>query len=101
MTCKNNIKEAGFNSMFDRLPGHIQKKAREVFREFLREPLNPKLNFHQLQDRKTGQHRLNSWSVRVTRYYRAICTINAATDTHEWYWIGSRSDFATFTGSNN
>jgi len=47
---------------------------------------------------KRGRHRLNSWSVWINREYRAIFVVDG--ETNVWYWVGSHSDYNTFTGKS-
>jgi hypothetical protein len=51
---------------------------------------------HALEDNNKGRHRKTSFSVTITMQYRAIFVVDG--EVNVWYWIGSHSDYNTFTG---
>ena len=82
--------------MYARLPDSIREDAIEAFRLFLRDPSHPSLRLHRLQDRGRGRHRNDTFSVSVTRSYRALFVVDG--DVNVWYWIGTHGDYDAFTG---
>jgi hypothetical protein len=72
--------------------------AKKAFQLFVSNPQHPALRVHRLKDNKKGQHESNSWSVSVTRQYRAIYVESG--DRIVWYWIGSHAAYNHFTGKN-
>lgn len=82
--------------MFARLPKNIQEIASAAYATFLENPDHPSLNHHELKRTKKGHHRESSWSVAITRRYRAIYCRDV--DDNVWYWIGSHEDYNNFVG---
>lgn len=82
--------------MFDALPAHIQRIAEAAFLAFSEDSSRPSLRLHALNDGGRGRHKKSSFSVSITRDYRAIYTV--VENTNVWYWVGSHADADTFTG---
>jgi hypothetical protein len=75
----------GFWDLYRALPDNVRRQAREAFRLFRDNPAHPGLCFERLRGDP------ESWSVRVTRGYRAVGWRRG--DTVVWYWIGSHAQF--------
>ena len=74
-----------FWERYQQLPDSVRSKARQVFRLFTTDPSHPSLHFERLRcDPK-------SWSVRITREYRAVGARQG--DTMVWYWVGNHREF--------
>ncbi|WP_337176797.1 hypothetical protein [Paludisphaera sp.] len=96
MSARNrNVRTRDFRAMYERLPRSIRREAVEAYRLFLRDPSHPSLRLHHLDDRGRGRHRSDSYSVSVTRSYRAIYVVDG--DVNVWYWIGGHADYDAFT----
>ncbi|MFH1116879.1 MAG: hypothetical protein V1792_23430 [Pseudomonadota bacterium] len=76
---------SGFWRAFERLPSHVQAKAREAHAQWLQNPRHPSLQFKKVHDR------YNIFSVRVDLHWRALCTKDA--DVLIWFWIGTHDDY--------
>ena len=92
----DNVRTGRFKEQLNLLPTHIQEAAQSAFDAFVKNPNDPTLNRHELDDTKTGRHRNGSFAVSVTRRYRAIYVDDHG--THVWYWIGSHEDYNNFAG---
>jgi mRNA-degrading endonuclease RelE of RelBE toxin-antitoxin system len=66
----------------------IQRAARKAYRLWAENPFHPSLHF------KCINREENIWSVRVSRGYRAVGTLEG--DTVTWFWIGGHSDYDRF-----
>lgn len=77
-----------FWSVYARLDGDIKRSARKAYRLWAENPFHPSLHF------KCINREENIWSVRVTRGYRAIGTLEG--DTVTWFWIGRHDDYERF-----
>lgn len=91
-----NVRSAQFKKLFDGLPSHIQKLAKDAFALFRKDPDHPMLRNHALQDTAKGRHRRGSRSVRITQKYRAIYVNDGSANI--WYWIGAHADYDNFVG---
>lgn len=97
MTAPNrNVRTREYREMLAKLPVEVQQEADEAFRLFQENPHHRSLRLHKLQDRGGGRHRPETWSVSVTRSYRALYVVDG--DVNIWYWIGTHADHDTFTG---
>jgi hypothetical protein len=76
---------ADFWVLYYGLAPQIRAAAREAFKKFLANPAHPGLQLERL--RSDGR----SWSVRVTRNYRALA--RRYNDDWLWFWIGSHEEF--------
>ena len=66
----------------------VKRGARKAYRLWTQNPFHPSLHF------KCINHEENIWSVRITRGYRAVGTIE--NNLVYWYWIGSHDDYERF-----
>ena len=78
---------SGFWKLYHSLPDAVRKEAREAFRLFRDNAAHPGLCFERLRCDP------DSWSVRITRGYRAVGRRHE--DVMIWYWIGSHAEFDT------
>lgn len=93
---RRNVRTKKFKSLYSQLPEKTQALAVDAFKLFCKEPDHPSLLRHPLADTKKGQHRKGSVSVAISLKYRAIYVEDG--NDNVWYWIGSHSDYNTFTG---
>lgn len=70
---------------FSNLPRDIQRDAKRAYRNFLRDPTHPGLQFKKLE----GEDDI--YSVRIGLGYRALAVMKK--DRIVWYWIGSHADY--------
>jgi hypothetical protein len=91
-----NRRKKSYRDSCGKLPTGIQRLAKEAFKKFEANPLDPALENHELDDINRGRHKLGSRAVSITQRYRAIYVIDG--DTNVWYWIGSHEDYNNFTG---
>jgi hypothetical protein len=75
----------GFRDCFEELPPAIQRQARDAFRFFQENPQHPGLRFKKVHGFE------NVFSVRISRGYRALGTLES--DTLVWFWIGSHDEY--------
>jgi hypothetical protein len=74
-----------FWQLYRTLPPQIQLAAQKTYQVFLENPAHPSLRLERLRaDPRT-------WSVRVTRDYRAVALRRG--DEWLWFWIGTHRDF--------
>jgi mRNA-degrading endonuclease RelE of RelBE toxin-antitoxin system len=78
-----------FNKLFEKLPPHVQKQAKDAYSIFQKDPYYNSLEFKPLQ----GQDTL--YSVRIGAHYRAIGDKRG--DTILWIWIGTHEAYNHFT----
>ena len=93
---RRNVRTREFRTLYGQLPEKIRGLAVLTYRLFLRDPENPSLGVHRLKDTHRGQHPPGSIAVYINRQYRAIYFEDG--DTNVWCWIGSHSDYNSFTG---
>jgi hypothetical protein len=74
-----------FWKLYRSLPAEARAQARDAFKQFCADPAHPGLSFERLR------FDTDSWSVRVSRNYRAVARKHG--DTMIWYWIGSHAEF--------
>jgi hypothetical protein len=74
-----------FRKAFNKLPQHIQKRARQSYLLWRSNSNHPSLHFKQIHNEQP------IYSVRVSLSYRAIGVIEE--DTIIWFWIGSHEDY--------
>lgn len=74
-----------FRELFDQLPAHVRRQARDAYRLFQQNPLHPGLRFK----RVNPDPPINS--VRVGLSYRDV----GVHQNNEmlWFWIGSHADY--------
>jgi hypothetical protein len=81
----NSIATRSFWTLYRDLPDKVRAQAREAYALFRDNPGHPSLSFERLRSEP------ESWSVRITRNYRAVGRKHE--DTMIWYWIGSHAEF--------
>lgn len=77
-----------FWTAYKSLDKRIQGSARKAYLLWRENPFHPSLHF------KCINRDENVWSVRVTRGYRAVGTLDG--DTVTWFWIGGHNDYDRF-----
>jgi hypothetical protein len=75
----------GFWKLYRRLPGQTREQARAAYRLFRSNPAHPGLSLERLRSDP------DSWSVRISRDYRAVA--RKRDDTMIWFWIGTHTEF--------
>jgi len=63
----------------------IKRQARKSYRLWANNPFHPSLHFKCINPAE------NTWSVRISRDYRALGNVEEGTVT--WFWIGSHGDY--------
>jgi len=91
-----NVRTTAFKKQLAALPKNVQELAQRAYELFLANPQHPTLRLHRLEDNRQGSHQPHSFSVSVTRIYRAIYVVDGPTNV--WYWIGTHADYDHFTG---
>jgi len=81
----NSIATDSFWKLYRALPDSVRQEAKEAFRLFCRNAAHPGLSFERLRCDP------ESWSVRITRGFRAVGWKRQ--DSVVWYWIGSHAEF--------
>ena len=76
---------AKFRKAFDSLPIAVQKKARQAYRQFQKDPAHPSLRFKQVHST------LPIYSARISKSYRAVGQRDG--NTVVWFWIGSHAEY--------
>ena len=76
-----------FWSLFEALPLDVQRRARQAFAQFERDPFYPGLHF------KHVNKKLGIWSARVDDQYRVLGYRRG--DEIRWFWIGTHSEYDT------
>jgi hypothetical protein len=74
-----------FRRAFARLPPPIQAQARQAYRRFRENHLQPGLRFKQVVPD------IDVYSVRVSRGYRALGRLEG--EEIVWFWIGSHAEY--------
>jgi mRNA-degrading endonuclease RelE of RelBE toxin-antitoxin system len=74
-----------FRKAFQKLPKSVQRQARASYRQFLRDPNHPGLEW------KLIRPKTQVYSVRIGVHYRAL----GVRDNEEivWFWIGSHAEY--------
>ncbi len=96
MSGTRNRRTPEFKKLFATLPQHIQEQAIDAFHQFIGDSSHPSLRHHALKDNDRGSHFPGSFSVSITRKYRAVYRI--ADGQNVWYWIGNHADYDRLTG---
>ena len=76
-----------FREAFEALPVHVQRQAREAYRQFARDPYHPSLRFKPVHARRP------IYAVRIGRDYRALGIRQE--DEVLWFWIGPHREYET------
>ena len=74
-----------FWKAFEKLPSHVQNKARNSYRLWKENPYHPSLQFKQIHSIKP------IYSVRIGIGWRTIGIKDG--DDMVWYWIGSHEEY--------
>ena len=74
-----------FWKLYHSLPMQVRDHAKAAFEFFSKNSAHPGLSLERLRADP------DSWSVRITRDYRAVGRKQG--DTMIWYWIGTHVDF--------
>jgi hypothetical protein len=74
---------ARFWACYQRLPGDVQRSARERYALLLHDPLHP---LHQFRE-----FNRDLWSVRINPNYRALARLRG--DLVVWFWIGTHAEY--------
>lgn len=77
-----------FWSAYSVLASDVRQRARKAYRLWAENPYHPSLQF------KCINRQENTWSVRVTRGYRAVGTMEG--DTVTWFWVGGHDKYEKF-----
>ncbi len=81
----NSHLDPAFLKLYRQLPNQIRQQARKTYQLWKSEPTHPSLHF------KCVSQRIDAYSVRVTRGYRAVGV--KLDQTIIWFWIGSHADY--------
>lgn len=74
-----------FRQLFSRLPEEIQRRAKEAYEHFQRDPYYPGLRLKRVHSSRP------ILSVRITGNYRALGIQRE--NEMVWFWIGSHADY--------
>lgn len=74
-----------FRRLFAGLPKHVQKQAREVYKQFAENPFYPSLHFKPVHSIKP------IYSVRINIDYRALGVYSE--NEIVWFWIGPHDEY--------
>lgn len=77
-----------FWDYYKNLNPRIRQQARKTYFLWKNNPFHPSLHFKCINSQE------NIWSVRITKYYRAIGIFEGNIVT--WFWIGSHDDYEKF-----
>lgn len=80
-----SVTTSKFRKYLEKLPGHIQAKARNAYHLWLENPHHPGLQFKQIHSTSP------IYAVRISLGYRALGILEE--DTMVWFWIGSHEDY--------
>jgi hypothetical protein len=80
----------GFRQLFARLPEEIQRRAKQAYRRFQKDPRHPGLRLKRVHSTRP------IFSVRITRDYRAVGI--QGENEMLWFWIGSHADYRKLLG---
>jgi len=76
---------------YQRLPKHIQRQAREAYKQFLGDPYHPSLQF------KRVHTSLPIYSARINLEYRVVGIRNKSDIV--WFWIGPHAEYEKLIAS--
>ena len=80
-----SVATSRFWKAFEKLPAAIQRRARQRYLRWRRDPADPALHF-----KKAG----GWWCVRVDQGYRAVGYLKG--ETMHWDWIGDHDGYEEF-----
>lgn len=87
----NSVTTERFREAYEKLPEHIQERARKIYATWKKDLNHPALHFKQIHSTKP------IYSIRITLAYRAIGVKEG--NTLIWFWIGSHSDYNKLVAS--
>ena len=93
---QRNVRTREFRYLYADLPERIQSLGLKVYSLFVQDPQHPSLQLHRLKDNSRGSHHTASWSVSITRKYRAVYFVDG--EVNVWYWVGTHADYDRLTG---
>ena len=70
------------------LPGGVKDAARKAYKLWVRNPFHPSLHF------KCVNRTEGVWSVRLSRGYRALGTLDGNLVT--WFWVGGHDEYERY-----
>lgn len=79
-----------FWDAYEKLEKSIKERAKKAFLLWAENPFHPSLRF------KCVNSQEDTWSVRITRGFRAVGKLKG--DTVTWFWIGSHDEYEKFIG---
>ncbi len=85
-----NRRTREFMKLFEKLPLHVKKQAKESFSHFKENPWYPGLHFKCVNPQRAR------YSVRIGIDYRALGQMEG--DEITWYWIGHHSEYDHLIG---
>ena len=85
-----NRRTREFMKLFEKLPSHVQKQAKEAFSHFKENPRHPGLHFKCVNSQRAR------YSVRIGSDYRALGRMEG--DEITWYWIGHHGEYDHLVG---
>ena len=77
--------QKSFWDAYRRLPGHVQRQARESYHFFALDPSHPSLEFKRVSQRRPV------YSMRVGIGYRALGVLDQGDIV--WFWIGPHHEY--------
>ena len=80
-----SVTTSKFRACLEKLPDHIQVKARKSYRQWLENRFHPSLQFKQIHTTSP------IFAVRISMGYRALGILEE--DTMVWFWIGSHEEY--------
>jgi hypothetical protein len=81
----NSYRTKGFRKLYNALPVHIKRAADKAYELWRSDSSHPSLHFKPIPERPA------TWSVRITKNYRAVCM--KLPDGWLWYGIGDHDYF--------
>lgn len=80
-----SYKSERFRKLFAELPKHIRQQAREVYKQFEKDPFHPGLHFKHVHSIKP------IYSARINIDYRVL-GIKSKNEI-VWFWIGTHNEY--------
>lgn len=77
-----------FWNAYSALPQDIKYQSKKAYQQWKDNPYHPSLHFKKVTK--------NTWSVRITRNYRALALKKG--NDYYWFWIGSHDKYDTVLG---
>jgi len=79
-----------FRAAFAKLPRQVQAQAREAYKQFVKDPTHPGLQFKKIHQKRP------IYSIRIGIHYRAVGI--KSKDEIVWFWIGHHSEYDQLLG---